>query len=136
MEDERITLRMGTDEVQHMDSYLLEHPELGTRSLFIRTAVREYINRDAGVSVAQKTSTGKNAERDVCVSVSDGREEMLLTLSKRQADMLRAEAEKGLYDNEGQVLKSLIKEYFVTPEKARQEAAETYERTDPNVFKR
>lgn len=50
MEDERITLRMGTEEVQSMDSFLEERPELGSRSQFIRTAVREYINRDAGVS--------------------------------------------------------------------------------------
>jgi len=48
--DERITLRMGTEEVQAMDEYLDEHPELGNRSQFIRTAVREYVNRDAGVA--------------------------------------------------------------------------------------
>ncbi len=48
--DERITLRMGTEEVQAMDEYLDEHPELGNRSQFIRTAVREYVNRDADVA--------------------------------------------------------------------------------------
>lgn len=136
MEDERITLRMGTEEVQYMDSFLLEHPELGSRSLFIRTAVREYINRDAGVSVAQKTSTNKNAERDVCVPVSDTREEITISLSKRQADLLRMAVAGGMYDSEGHVLKDLMKEHFISPEKAKQEAAEAFERTDPNVFKR
>ena len=48
----QITLRMGADEVQSMDSYLSEHPELGSQSMFIRTAVREYINRDADVAVS------------------------------------------------------------------------------------
>ena len=60
MDDERITLRMGTEEVQKMDSFLEKNPSLGTRSLFIRTAVREYIDRDADVSAqpAQSTETG------------------------------------------------------------------------------
>jgi hypothetical protein len=60
MDDERITLRMGTEEVQAMDSFLEKNPSLGTRSLFIRTAIREYINRDAGVSAqpAQSAKTG------------------------------------------------------------------------------
>lgn len=48
----QITLRMGADEIQNMDSYLSEHPELGSQSMFIRTAIREYINRDAGVAVS------------------------------------------------------------------------------------
>jgi metal-responsive CopG/Arc/MetJ family transcriptional regulator len=48
MDDERITLRMGTNDVQILDDYLEEHPELGTRSQFIRIALREYMKRDAG----------------------------------------------------------------------------------------
>jgi hypothetical protein len=56
MEEERITLRMGPDDVQLMDNYLEEHPELGLRSQFIRTAVREYIKRDArGTSSTSET---------------------------------------------------------------------------------
>jgi Arc/MetJ-type ribon-helix-helix transcriptional regulator len=51
MDDERITLRMGTKDVQMMDDYLEEHPELGTRSQFIRTALRQYIKGDAQTSI-------------------------------------------------------------------------------------
>lgn len=50
MDDEKISLRIGGDELREIDAYLAEHPELGSRSLFIRTAVREYIRRDADVS--------------------------------------------------------------------------------------
>lgn len=56
MAEERITLRMGTEEVQAMDAYLDEHPELGNRSQFIRTAVREYVNRDADVAALSDKS--------------------------------------------------------------------------------
>jgi hypothetical protein len=56
MEDERVTLRMGTSEVQAMDDYLLEYPELGTRSQFIRTALRAYMKRD-GTSTPASNAT-------------------------------------------------------------------------------
>lgn len=49
LDDEKISLRISSKELQDLDAYLNEHPELGSRSLFIRTAVREYINRDADV---------------------------------------------------------------------------------------
>jgi len=55
MEDERITLRMGTSDVQSMDDYLVEHPELGNRSQFIRTALREYMTRDGKGTPSDKS---------------------------------------------------------------------------------
>ena len=58
MDDEKITIRMGTDEIQIMESYLLDHPELGSRSNFMRTAVREYINRDADRTPADTNKSG------------------------------------------------------------------------------
>jgi len=58
MDDERITLRMGPSDVQLMDDYLEEHPELGTRSQFIRTALRKYIKGDALVASGSDTGSG------------------------------------------------------------------------------
>jgi len=55
MDDERITLRMGTNDVQSMDDYLEEHPELGNRSQFIRTALREYMTRDGKGTPSDKS---------------------------------------------------------------------------------
>ena len=46
-DDKIISIRMGTEEVQVMDDFLDGHPDLGGRSLFIRTAIRQYIERDA-----------------------------------------------------------------------------------------
>ena len=48
-DDKIVSIRMGTEEIQAMDDFLGGHPELGGRSLFIRTAVRQYIERDADV---------------------------------------------------------------------------------------
>jgi Arc/MetJ-type ribon-helix-helix transcriptional regulator len=58
MDDERITLRMGPSDVQMMDDYLEEHPELGTRSQFIRTALRRYIKGDALSASSSDTESG------------------------------------------------------------------------------
>ena len=44
-----VSIRMGTEDLQAMDDFLDGHPELGGRSLFIRTAIRQYIDRDADV---------------------------------------------------------------------------------------
>ena len=58
MSDEKIvSLRMGTEELQKMDDFLEGHPELGGRSLFIRTAIRQYIDRDADVPTTSKKNT-------------------------------------------------------------------------------
>ena len=57
MTDEKIvSLRMGTEELQRMDDFLEGHPELGGRSLFIRTAIRQYIDRDADVPTSNKNT--------------------------------------------------------------------------------
>ncbi len=58
-DDKIISIRMGTEEVQAMDDFLDGHPELGGRSLFIRTAIRQYIERDADVPT---TSTKNSVE--------------------------------------------------------------------------
>jgi Arc/MetJ-type ribon-helix-helix transcriptional regulator len=58
MDDERITLRMGPTDVQLMDDYLEEHPELGTRSQFIRTALRKYIKGDAHSTSSSDKESG------------------------------------------------------------------------------
>ena len=52
-----VSLRMGTEELQRMDDFLEGHPELGGRSLFIRTAIRQYIDRDADVPTTSKRNT-------------------------------------------------------------------------------
>ena len=65
MDDEKISLRIKPEELQDMDSYLAEHPELGSRSLFIRTAVRSFMDRDAQEDAPkEQLSAGKN-----CISV-------------------------------------------------------------------
>jgi len=131
MEDERITLRMGQDDVRTMDEYLEGHPELGSRSLFIRTAVREYINRDAGVSAAQGSPRGIGAERDVRVTFPDGSEDVTVHLSKRYVDAMGVEAgEKGLATI-GELMRNILWEHYTTPESRKKTATESFERANP-----
>ena len=71
-----ISLRMGTEELQTMDDYLQQHPEMGGRSLFIRSAIRAYVDRDADVAQTHKNEVAvrlANAEIDTIDSmVEDG----------------------------------------------------------------
>ena len=64
MDDEKISLRIKPEELRDLDNYLEDHPELGSRSLFIRTAVRDYMDRDAHEVAEKAPSAGKN-----CVTV-------------------------------------------------------------------
>lgn len=57
MDDEKISLRISKEELQAMDRYLEEHPEEGSRSHFIKNAIRMSLNRDA-----QATTDIGNAE--------------------------------------------------------------------------
>lgn len=47
MDDEKISLRISKEELQAIDLYLSEHPEEGSRSHFIKNAIRASLNRDA-----------------------------------------------------------------------------------------
>jgi len=135
MEDERITLRMGQEEVQAMDSFLARRPELGNRSLFIRTAVREYINRDADVSAVQRSPQGNSVERDVCVVFPNGSGEVTVRLPKRMVDTLKIEVdERGSYLNAGELIRSWFTERHVTEEQKRQTAIESFERSDSKTY--
>ena len=59
MNDEKISLRIETDELQRIDSYLEDHPEAGSRSLFIKNCIRERLDRDAQV-LEEKPKAGPN----------------------------------------------------------------------------
>ncbi|MDR0335272.1 MAG: ribbon-helix-helix domain-containing protein [Methanomassiliicoccaceae archaeon] len=103
MDDERITLRMGPSDVQVMDDYLEEHPELGTRSQFIRTALREYMKRDA-----------------TCISVSDKKEAGLyVRFNPVELAALNVIKERGMCLNEEEFVRMCVTEKIIpkaTPE--------------------
>ena len=54
MEDEKISLRISKEELLELDYYLMKHPEFGSRSLFIKNAIRASLNRDAQASMEKK----------------------------------------------------------------------------------
>ena len=49
MNDEKISLRIEADELLRIDAYLADHPEEGSRSLFVKNCIRERLDRDAEV---------------------------------------------------------------------------------------
>ena len=49
MDDEKISLRISREELQMLDSYLEKHPEEGSRSHFIKNAIRSRLDRDAQI---------------------------------------------------------------------------------------
>ncbi len=91
MSDEKISLRIDSKDLEEMDAYLKDHPELGSRSLFIRTAVRAYVNRDA----------------DVTSDVSDGNT-VKVRLTPYEMEVIKDGVGK-FYLSEEEFIRSLIK---------------------------
>lgn len=58
MDDEKISLRISKEELQAMDLYLEGHPEHGSRSQFIKNAIRDALNRDARSASTNKEDEG------------------------------------------------------------------------------
>jgi len=107
MDDERISLRMGPSEVQSMDSYLEEHPELGNRSLLIRTALREYIKRD-GISTPSDSKSG--------IFVRFNEVELIALLLLKQ---------RGMCLNEEEFIRKCVTD-IITPKVSAEESADIF----------
>jgi len=132
--DPQVTIRMGTEEIQFIEDYLADHPEVGNRSLFIRNLVREYFNRDAEVE-AEKAASKNDAERDVCIDLpGNNKSEILLNLPRRFADALRSGIEDGTYNNEGEYIRFLLKDILTSKEDLVQKAKEAFVKTDAGLF--
>ena len=90
-----ISLRMNNEEIQEMDAFLDEHPELGGRSLFIRTAIRTYVDRDADVP---QTKT-KN--------------EVAVRLANAELDTIDSMIEDGIYIDRSDAVRSMVREKII-----------------------
>ena len=109
MTDEKIvSLRMGTEELQRMDDFLEGHPELGGRSLFIRTAIRQYIDRDADV----RTSN---------------RNEVSVRLSAAELDTIDSMVDDGTYIDRADAIRSMMRTVMVNDVKVSELIKSKYE---------
>ena len=90
-----ISLRMSNEESQEMDSYLEKHPELGGRSLFIRTAIRAYVDRDADVPQTRN----KN--------------EVAVRLANAELDTIDSMVEDGIYIDRSDAIRSMLREKII-----------------------
>ncbi len=95
MEDGKIiSLRMSNEELSEMDEYLQDHPELGGRSLFIRSAIRAYVDRDAGVSQTH-------------------RNEVAVRLANAEIDTIDSMIEDGIYIDRSDAVRTMVREKIV-----------------------
>jgi Arc/MetJ-type ribon-helix-helix transcriptional regulator len=93
MDDERITLRMGTRDVQMMDEFLEEHSELGwSRSQFIRAAIAKYIKGDVKTSLENDKADGT-----------------FVRLPARYVAAMRLAVDRGMYNDEGDFIVSCLR---------------------------
>ena len=104
-----VSLRMGKEEVQKMDDFLEGHPELGGRSLFIRTAIRQYIDRDADV---QETKN-KN--------------EVAVRLSAAELETIDSMVDDGTYIDRSDAIRSMMRSMMVNDVKITELARSKYE---------
>ena len=109
MTDEKIvSLRMGTEEVQKMDDFLEGHPELGGRSLFIRTAIRQYIDRDADVQTSNKN-------------------EVTVRLSAAELETIDSMVDDGTYIDRADAIRNLMRSMMVNDAKIAELVQSKYE---------
>ena len=104
-----VSLRMGEEEIQMMDDFLKGHPELGGRSLFIRTAIRQYIDRDADV---QRTSN-KN--------------EVAVRLSAAELETIDSMVDDGTYIDRADAIRNMMRSIMVNEAKIGELAKSKYE---------
>ena len=108
MTDEKIvSLRMGTEEVQKMDDFLEGHPELGGRSLFIRTAIRQYIDRDADVPTSNKNT-------------------VTVRLARTELETLQSMVDDGTYIDCADAIRNMVRSKLVNETKVTEVAQSKY----------
>ena len=134
-DDARITIRMGTEDVQAIDDYLADHPEFDdNRSLFIKNMLREYFNRDAEVN-AGKNVPQNVVERDVCIDIEGTKKsEIILTLTRRYADVIRDVVDSEEFLTDGDFIRDLLKTTFMTNEAFANKLKENFEKADRKVY--
>ena len=104
-----VSLRMGTEELQMMDDFLEGHPEIGGRSLFIRNAIRQYINRDADVPV----TSNKN--------------EVSVRLSAAELETIDSMVDDGAYIDRSDAIRSMMRSIMVNQDKVSELVQSKYE---------
>ena len=107
-DDKIISLRMGTEDIQMMDGFLEGHPELGGRSLFIRTAIRQYIDRDADVQTSNKN-------------------EVAVRLSAAELETIDSMVDDGTYIDRADAIRSMMRNVMVNEVKVSELIKSKYE---------
>ena len=102
MDDEKISLRISKEELQVLDLYLEEHPECGSRSHFIKNAIRASLDRDAQIVVGKK-DTG---------AVKGDCSEFVVKLPSALQASVESVIATGYYETPGEYVRHLIRLQF------------------------
>lgn len=111
-----VSLRMGTEDLQVMDNFLERHPEFGGRSLFIRTVIRQYIDRYAD---APPKLTNKN--------------EVVVKMSMAELETIDSMIDDGIYVDRSDAVRSLIRSKIVNDVKLTELAQSKYAATTTSL---
>ena len=89
MDDKKsVTIRMGVGDIQIMEDYLESHPEFENQSHLIRTALKNYMNRDARVSSSNETVSEKGG---VFIRLTETESAALRVIMKRESFLAEEE---------------------------------------------
>lgn len=111
-----VSLRIGTEDLQIMDNFLERHPELGGRSLFIRTVIRQYIDR---YTDAPPKLTNKN--------------EVVVKMSMAEMETIDSMIDDGIYMDRPDAIRSLIRSKIVNDMKLTELAQSKYAATTTSL---
>ncbi|HKM13825.1 MAG TPA: ribbon-helix-helix domain-containing protein [Candidatus Methanomethylophilaceae archaeon] len=105
VEDTKVTLRMGPEELQLVDDFVAENPNVGSRSNLIRAAIRAYVVGDAPDIDGRKEENG-----------------IFVRFSEVQLNALSLLKDDGICLNEEEFVRTCVLKELVTDE-ARKESA-------------
>ncbi len=102
-----ISMRMDARDIQSIEEYLETHPEIGGRSIFIRNAVRAYIERDADVSQLNTN-------------------EVAVEFAPAELDTIDSLVADGIYINRVDAIRTMVREKVANKETIQEVAQSKY----------
>lgn len=105
-----VSLRMRMEDLRIMDDFLERHPELGGRSLFIRTTIHQYIDK---YTDTPSKLTSKN--------------EVVVRMSLAELETIDSMVDDGIYVDRSDAVRSLIRSKIVNDVRLTELAQSKYE---------
>jgi len=99
MDGERISLRLGCEELELIDRFIEEHPEFSNRSQLARIAVRSFIE-----SKSEPEPPGTRSNR------------VVVEIPKLALEVIEGMTRAGIYNSVGGAIEDCVRKEFVSKE--------------------